>query len=330
VEARLSVARGVQTQVLLEARRRCCVCFGLFADFGLKKGQISHIDGDRLNNRASNLAFLCLDHHDQLDSRTSQSKGLTPQEVRAFKQELAARVRALNAPAAATKSATAPQERIVDLLADNPAAAKLLAMLGEPVLPPRTDLSAFGRWRLRFTWEKNDRMRLGLFLPDLRLTVWTGGGVWNFYHTAENRVSERVFVETEDDCARKAEWLAAKDSVRVYPSESGRLSIWEYRFPDDTVEVSESVVLDGHRATATAGRFDVNSERLASADREGEVILWDWRNSAILGRVHSVVSRITRVSFYPDPSAQRLIVNNQEGEFEILDFETSTSIGGDG
>ncbi|HEY3217360.1 MAG TPA: hypothetical protein VGK93_12800 [Candidatus Eisenbacteria bacterium] len=32
--------------------------------------------------------FLCLEHHDQFDSRTSQSKGLTAGEIRRFQEEL--------------------------------------------------------------------------------------------------------------------------------------------------------------------------------------------------------------------------------------------------
>jgi ribosomal protein L15E len=46
------------------------------------KGQIAHVDHDATNNDPDNLVWLCLDHHDQNDSRTSQSKGLTISELR--------------------------------------------------------------------------------------------------------------------------------------------------------------------------------------------------------------------------------------------------------
>jgi hypothetical protein len=46
------------------------------------------LDGDRSNSEISNLAFLCLRHHDQYDSRTSQSKGLTKDEVRTYRDRL--------------------------------------------------------------------------------------------------------------------------------------------------------------------------------------------------------------------------------------------------
>ncbi|WP_233503504.1 hypothetical protein [Sphingomonas psychrotolerans] len=54
----------------------------------MKSGQIAHLDHDNSNNVETNLAFLCLDHHDQYDSVTSQSKKITIAEVKAFKLEL--------------------------------------------------------------------------------------------------------------------------------------------------------------------------------------------------------------------------------------------------
>ena len=63
-----------------------------------KKGQIAHLDRNASNNSPDNLAFLCLDHHDQYDSRPSQAKGLTIEEVKRYRTELLAFV-ALNLPA---------------------------------------------------------------------------------------------------------------------------------------------------------------------------------------------------------------------------------------
>lgn len=45
-------------------------------------------DHDAANSSFDNLVFLCLSHHDEYDSKTSQSKGFTPDEVRRFRQEL--------------------------------------------------------------------------------------------------------------------------------------------------------------------------------------------------------------------------------------------------
>lgn len=74
--------------VLLKSGRRCCLCFGLKADHGVKKGQIAHLGRDPANDRPDNLVFLCLEHHDEYDSRTSQSKSLQIGEVKAYRKKL--------------------------------------------------------------------------------------------------------------------------------------------------------------------------------------------------------------------------------------------------
>jgi hypothetical protein len=56
----------------------------------VKQGQIAHLDKDPSNNALDNLAFLCLAHHDQYDSSTRQSKGLTIEEVKHYRTELLA------------------------------------------------------------------------------------------------------------------------------------------------------------------------------------------------------------------------------------------------
>lgn len=58
----------------------------------MKAGQIAHLDHDSSNNAEDNLAFLCFEHHDDFDSRTSQRKGLTLGEVRQFREELEAAI----------------------------------------------------------------------------------------------------------------------------------------------------------------------------------------------------------------------------------------------
>ena len=88
---RTKIPDSTQAEVLVQSRRRCCVCFGLNRDDSVKKGQIAHLDGDKTNNRIGNLAFLCFDHHDEYDSPTSQSKGLTRMELERFRDELASK-----------------------------------------------------------------------------------------------------------------------------------------------------------------------------------------------------------------------------------------------
>ena len=85
---RKKLNKETEVIVLLLCRRRCCICYGLNRDTSIKKGQIAHLDRNRNNNEHDNLVFLCLEHHDHYDTRTSQSKNLTVNEVRIFRKEL--------------------------------------------------------------------------------------------------------------------------------------------------------------------------------------------------------------------------------------------------
>jgi hypothetical protein len=77
-----------QELTLINSGRRCCFCFGLYGDLALKKGQIAHLDHNHQNDTLDNLAFLCFEHHDEYDSRTSQSKGLTIDEAKHYRERL--------------------------------------------------------------------------------------------------------------------------------------------------------------------------------------------------------------------------------------------------
>ena len=79
---------AVEREVLLESRRRCCICFGLNRDTSLKVGQLAHLDQNPTNSRKDNVAYLCLDHHALYDSSSRQAKGLTLGEVKHFRSEL--------------------------------------------------------------------------------------------------------------------------------------------------------------------------------------------------------------------------------------------------
>ena len=79
---------SVQSELLVATRRRCCLCVYLKYDNSQKRVQIAHIDHDCSNSSESNLVPLCLDHHDEYDSSTRLSKGITAQELKAYKQKL--------------------------------------------------------------------------------------------------------------------------------------------------------------------------------------------------------------------------------------------------
>ncbi|HEV7486106.1 MAG TPA: hypothetical protein VGQ65_10525 [Thermoanaerobaculia bacterium] len=86
---RKPISRETESAVLVLSRRRCCVCFALNRDTDLKRGQqIAHLNHNSGNSELDNLVYLCLDHHNEYDSRTSQAKGLTVNELRQFRIEL--------------------------------------------------------------------------------------------------------------------------------------------------------------------------------------------------------------------------------------------------
>jgi hypothetical protein len=86
--ARKKIPTEISTLVLVKSRRRCSLCTALNRDYEVKAGQIAHLNRNASDNRPENLAYLCLPHHDQYDSKTSQSKGLTPQELAEFRRAL--------------------------------------------------------------------------------------------------------------------------------------------------------------------------------------------------------------------------------------------------
>jgi hypothetical protein len=74
--------------VLIASRRRCCLCVFLNNLNEVRKGQIAHLNRDPGNSRFENLVYLCLEHHDEYDSRANQSKALLLEEVREYRDRL--------------------------------------------------------------------------------------------------------------------------------------------------------------------------------------------------------------------------------------------------
>src|SRR5215469_10340830 len=85
---RRPISPEVEEQVLTKSRRRCALCFQLKGDTQEKKGQIAQLDHRRSDAIEDNLAFLCLDHHSEYDSTTSQHKNYTIGEVKQARRAL--------------------------------------------------------------------------------------------------------------------------------------------------------------------------------------------------------------------------------------------------
>ncbi len=78
----------VESEILLRSKRRCALCFGLTGDFDIKKGQIAHLDKNPSNSDSINLVYLCIDQHNEYDSTTRQSKGITKAELVSHRDSL--------------------------------------------------------------------------------------------------------------------------------------------------------------------------------------------------------------------------------------------------
>lgn len=85
---RKQIPQKTQDEIITQSGRKCCLCFGIDSDYSEKKGQIAHLDQNPENDDIDNLAWLCLDHHDEYDSITSQSKGLTTGEAKRYRAKL--------------------------------------------------------------------------------------------------------------------------------------------------------------------------------------------------------------------------------------------------
>jgi hypothetical protein len=88
---RAAISKRTQAKVFLASRRRCCLCLFLDGNDKVRPGQLAHLNRDASDKRFENLVWLCLEHHDAYDTRTSQSKGYSEIEVRAYRDQLYAR-----------------------------------------------------------------------------------------------------------------------------------------------------------------------------------------------------------------------------------------------
>jgi hypothetical protein len=85
---RKTLSPKIASAVAVLSRRRCCLCLFLRQHDETVRGQIAHLNRDRNDHRFDNLVYLCLEHHDEYDSVTRQSKNLMEAEVRTWRRRL--------------------------------------------------------------------------------------------------------------------------------------------------------------------------------------------------------------------------------------------------
>lgn len=89
---RAHIPDPVLAELLVKCARRCALCFGIYGTLYYRRGQVAHVDRDSTNSAIENLAFLCMDHHDEYDTKTSQSKRLLPEELLRYRDTLHAAI----------------------------------------------------------------------------------------------------------------------------------------------------------------------------------------------------------------------------------------------
>ena len=82
---RKQTSDSLATSIAYNCGRRCALCYGLKGDFLEKRGQLAHIDHNSSNTVYENLVWLCVEHHDLYDSKTSQTKNYTQNELKRYK-----------------------------------------------------------------------------------------------------------------------------------------------------------------------------------------------------------------------------------------------------
>mgnify|MGYP002784177554 CR=1 FL=1 len=85
---RKAISKVTQAGIVIKSKRRCALCVGLDGNTSERLGQIAHLNGDHSDNRFENLVWLCLEHHDKLDSKTSQTKNYTQLEAKNHRDRL--------------------------------------------------------------------------------------------------------------------------------------------------------------------------------------------------------------------------------------------------
>ena len=86
--SRTPIPHETQALVLTKSKRRCALCVFLDGKDEKKRGQIAHLNSDHADSRFENLVWLCFEHHDEFDSKTSQSKNYMQMEVKDYRDQL--------------------------------------------------------------------------------------------------------------------------------------------------------------------------------------------------------------------------------------------------
>lgn len=321
---RVKIRPQIQDAILVESRRRCCICFGLDRDFNRKKGQIAHLDGNSANARASNLVFLCWDHHDEFDSRSSQSKNLTQGEVRQFRDELRAHIAAVFG-----QEANGDLVQVDSLSRTGSVVEEARKLQSSEVNDARPESPS--QWLLRYEFEHANSAWLGPFSNDSRdlLVVEKGKcsrlfrdgieSIWTFEIPDEMR---ETFANSDD--SPLASFIADGHGASVYARSNGDLSVAIQTFSEDEHLETKWETLKAHCTRPSFAGFALDGSVLVTGDEAGELLIWDWPTRR---KTHKLPSLVGPVSSAHLSGNDRVIVTGRNGSFEIFELATSRAVG---
>jgi len=118
-EERVKLSDKLVDDITTECRRVCAMCYALSNDATTKYGQIAHLDHKRTNNRPSNLAYLCLAHHDEYDTIRRQTRRYKSGEIKRYKALLKDAIKQGNAPKAYVGRSASLRMKLHDSLYDS-------------------------------------------------------------------------------------------------------------------------------------------------------------------------------------------------------------------
>lgn len=321
VAKRVKTNSQVQDAILIESRRRCCICFGLERDFDRKKGQIAHLDGNPGNAAANNLVFLCWNHHDEFDSRTSQSKNLTQGEVRRFREELFERIR----------ETFGQQSEGQQIEANDSPSLLTDAYNTKDNEENISELKPPSHWALRYKFDHPNPAHLGDFeQPSQELMVSEKDKRSLLFRDSAEDV--RIF-DIPEEFRDKLEGFGADrltslgidgGAISVYARASGDLSVVTETYTDDARVEANWEKLKAHRTQPCFAAFAPDGSILLTGDEAGELIIWDWPARRKTHRLPSVVGPVA--SGHLNYRIDRAIVTGRNGTFEIFELSTDRAL----
>lgn len=243
-KARIPIPPDTAALVQHESNRTCCVC-----QIPGKPYQIHHIDEDPSNNDPSNLALLCLDHHNETQLKGGFGRKLDAHQINLFKEEWIATVQ---------KRKKRASDRVIEAMSEISGAQPA----EQDAKTSSTRFSHLGKFfkttdEMTFVWQIPKIVALAFELIDQQ----TGNSTTEMQIVSDEQCG--VFEEIWIHFMMIRQPVEKRDIVQIYQILERYQQVtseifWKLEFPDDNHESGGSIrFLD-----ASHDRFDQVSRLL--------------------------------------------------------------------